>query len=202
MKTYLFLVSACCLLLVFGCQKDGVKPKGAPVSDGDAAESALIAIDNLWETVLRPQLAVTPQSFDDTVLIEGPGGKVSVNGSFQTTSASSSWSSSSSSLIDVTVTFTGYTDHDLYLDGKLRFFDANSSRTACSSSGCASSSHSDLEYLSEDPNGNALDPVTIAFKDLAGKAYRDKITLSVSKQYVHWQGTLVNSKHDTISVIY
>ena len=202
MKTFLFVISACWLLTTYGCQKNDVKPKGAPVSDEADAVSVLITIDNLWKTVLRPQLTTKTQSFDDTVLVDGPGGKVSVSGSFETTHASSSWSSSSSSLVDVTVTFTGYTDNDLYLDGKLRFFDASSTRTACSSSGCASSSHSDLEYLSEDARGNALEAMTIAFKDLTGKAYRDKITLSVSKQYVHWQGSLVNSRHDTISVIY
>lgn len=202
MKTFLLVVLAVAPVLLGGCHKDDMKLKGAPVSDEAAATSVLITIDNLWKTVLKPQLTVTPQSYSDTVLADGPGGKITVEGSYQYHRSSSSSSSTSSSITDVTITFIDYKDKDLYLNGKLRFFDASSTRTACSSSGCATSSDLSMAYTSDEGNGNILPALTIAFKDLTGKPYRDNITLDVSKQYAHWEGSLVNSKHDTISISY
>lgn len=202
MKTFLSAALALASVLLGGCHKDDMQPKGAPVSDEAAAVSVLITIDNLWKTVLKPQLTVTPQNYSDTVLMDGPGGKVTVEGSYQYNRSSSSSSTSSWSITDVTITFIDYKDKDLYLNGKLRFFDASSSRTACSGSECASSSDMNISYTADEGNGNTLPPLTIAFKDLAGKPYRDNITLDVGKQYAHWEGSLVNGRLETISISY
>lgn len=202
MKTFLFVTLTLASVLLGGCHKDDMQPKGAPISDQAAAVSVLLAIDHLWETVLKPQLTVTPQNYHDTVLMDGPNGKITVEGSYYYHQTSSSSSNSTSSITDVTITFIDYNENDLYLNGDLRFFDASSSRTACSSSGCASSNHMSISYTSNDGTGTIFPPLTIAFKDLAGKPYRDNITMDVGKQYAHWAGSLVNGKRDTISISY
>jgi len=203
MKKFLLLTSMLAsFFLIGGCHKDDPQMSGAPVSDETAAVSVLMAINNLWVTTLKPQLTVNPQIYSDTVIMDGPDGKVTVDGHYDYSRSSSSSSSSVTVDIDAIITFAQYNVNGLYLNGKLRFYDASHSRTACSSSGCASASNMIIAYASSDGSGNNFPPVTIAFKDQAGKQYRDNISITVSKEYAHWEGSLVNGKNQTISISY
>jgi len=204
MKKHLLILILAPAMLFSSCSKDNSELSGAPVSTEDEAEAVLVAINNLWTTVLKPQLTKKAQTYSDTVLSDGAGGKATVNGHYDYSTFSSSSSNSVNSEIDVQITFQQYVANGLHLNGTLRFYDSYYSRTACSSSGCASSTHTDVVYSSSDGNSNDKDfpPITIAFKNAAGKSYKDNILLYVGKEYAHWEGKLINARNQTISISY
>src|SRR5206468_690885 len=100
--------------------------------------------------VLRPLLVKKTQTFSNFVLYDSAGQKMIANGQYSTSSYSGSSGSTSSSTVDVTITFLQYSSGDLQLGGDLRFFDFYSTRTDCGSSGCATATHKDLSYTTTD----------------------------------------------------
>ncbi|SEM74733.1 hypothetical protein SAMN04488505_10634 [Chitinophaga rupis] len=202
MKKYLsgILVSLC---LLTACSKDdkdtaAVNP---PITTAEQARAAFAKINALWTSTLKPVLTKENQTYSGKVLEGAAGGKAVVNGSFTKTSSSSSSSTRSSAIADVTITFQQYEINGLHLDGVLRFYDSYNSRTACSSSGCASSTHTYLAYSSKSSADVANPPVAIEF-ELNGKTYRDQILLFASKEYASWSVKLTNENNQEFSFSY
>jgi hypothetical protein len=138
------------------------------------------------------------QTYSGKILEGGAGGKAIVNGTFSKTNFSSSTSTSTSSIADVTITFQQYEIDGLHLDGVLRFYDSYRSRMDCGSSGCASSTHTLVSYSSENGSGTASPPITIQF-NYNGKGLRDAILLTASKEYVHWSVKVTNGSNKVFS---
>ena len=202
MKKYLsgILVILC---LLTACSKDetGTNAANPPITTAEQARAAFIKINALWTSTLKPVLTKEKQTYSGKVLESAGGGKAVVNGSFTQSSSSSSSSTRSSSVADFTITFQQYETNGLRLDGVLRFYDSYNSRTACSSSGCASSTHTYFSYSSESAAGVAAPPVAIEF-ELDGKTLRDQILLDASKEYAHWAVKLTNENKQEFSFSY
>lgn len=202
MKKYLsgILVSLC---LLTACSKDETEAGAVnpPITTAEQARAAFTKINTLWISTLKPVLTKEKQTYSGKVLEGAGGGKAVINGSFTRSSSSSSSSTRNSSIADVTITFQQYETDGLRLDGVLRFYDSYNSRTACSSSGCASSTHTYLSYSSESAAGVANPPVAIEF-ELNGKTFRDQILLDANKEFVTWSVKLTNENKQEFSFSY
>lgn len=202
MKKYLsgILVSLC---LLTACSKDETDAGAvnSPITTAVQARTAFSKINTLWTATLKPVLTKENQTYSGKVLEGAAGGKAVVNGTFTKSSSSSSSSTRSSSIADVTITFQQYEVDGLRLDGVLRFYDSYNSRTACSSSGCASSTHIYLAYSSKSSAGVANPPVTIEF-ELNGKTFRDQILLDADKEFSTWTVKLTAENKQDFSFSY
>ncbi|GAA4310586.1 hypothetical protein GCM10023149_05320 [Mucilaginibacter gynuensis] len=189
--------------LAGACKKDenGAGKGGVAINNENSAKGLFSKMNNLWKVTLRPTLAKTPQLYTNTIL-NGTSGTATVNGEYSTTRSSSSSSTRSSSTVDVTVTFKDFEADGLTINGTLRFFDYSNSRTACSSSGCASSNHTDLDYQSKNSSGGSLGPVSVQF-EYSGQNYKDAVTMDINKyDNAHWAIIIINSAGETINTSY
>src|SRR5882757_4629815 len=121
-----FLPAMIAILFVFSlpsCSKHNESGSGSPVTSAADAKAAFIKINTLYTSVLRPLLVKKKQTFSNFVLFDSAGQKIIANGQYSTTSYSGSSGSTSSSTIDVTITFQQYSSGDLQLRGDLRFYD-------------------------------------------------------------------------------
>jgi len=111
--------------------------------------------------------------FANPMVVAGVAGTASVTGSKTSTSYSSSYSSSSSHTSNLTITFDGYTatSGPFPVSGAVAWYDYVYSRTACSSSSCASS-YDHTESLSSSA-------VTLTF-EYNGATYHDVIDIYAS----------------------
>lgn len=190
------------ILLVFSlasCSKSNGSGSGSPIASNTDAKAAFLKINTFYTSVLRPMVVKKKQEFTNFVLLDSAGQKLIANGEYSTSSYSGSSGSTSSSTIDVTITFQQYRSGDLQLDGKMRFFDYYSSRTDCGSSGCASSSHKEISYATTDTT--AATAIAIKFNN-NGANISDNITLSAKKQYSTFSVVLRNEKREKFSFSY
>lgn len=113
------------------------------------------------------------ENFTGPLVVTGAAGTASVTGSKTSTSYSSSYSTSSSHTSYLTITFAGYTvsSGPFPVSGTVTWYDYVYSRTACSSSSCASS-YDHTESL-------ASSAVTVTF-EYSGATYTDVLDLYAS----------------------
>lgn len=203
MKNKLTIIALIAVCVLGACKKDGNDNKGGgtPISDEAGAKALFSKMNSLWTAALRPNLSKTVQNYTNTVL-NGSSGTATVNGNYAATRASSSFSSTNTSTIDVTVTFKDYESDGLLINGTVRFFDYSNVRSACSSSGCATSSHSSLSYRSHDGANNSFGGATVRF-EYNGKNYEDTVLMDIGKSdNAHWSIKVTNSHNETISTSY
>ena len=116
-------------------------------------------------------------NFSGPLSIAGAHGSASVTGSKTSTSSSSSSSTYSSHISDLNVSFAAYQSSasGASVSGAIRWTDYSDSRTACSISTCASSSH----------HSQSLDGSSVALTyNYAGKTYSDRVTVDASRDNV------------------
>jgi hypothetical protein len=203
MKNRLTIIAVLLLGLLGACKKDGdgTSGGGKAISDDTGAKALFSKMNSLWSGTLRPALSKTTQKYSGTV-INGSSGTATVEGQYSATHASSSFSSTTTSTIDVTITFKDYVASDMHINGTVRFFDYSNYRSACSDSGCASSSHTSLDYESADGSGNSLGAANVKF-DYAGQSYKDAVTMDLRKSdNAHWSIKVTNSAGQTITTSY
>jgi hypothetical protein len=198
MKRRQFLPAAFALLLLSACSKNNGVGSGSPITTKDQAMAVFSKINTLYSSILKPALAKDSRKFTDTALQGAGGGTAIVNGSYIHTSISSANSSTTSSILDVVIIFKNYKTDGLSLDGTIRFFDSYSYRMACSTSGCASSTHASMAYKSQDGSGNEYPPFNIDFT-YNGKQYSDAVMLTASKSTSSWATKVVTAARQTFS---
>ena len=116
-------------------------------------------------------------NFAGPLSIAGANGSASVTGSKTSTSSSSTSSTYSSHISDLNVSFAAFqsTASAAAVSGAIRWTDYSDSRTACSISTCASSSH----------HSQSLDGSSIAVAySYSGKTYSDRVTVNASRNNV------------------
>jgi len=116
-------------------------------------------------------------NFAAPLAIAGVNGSASVSGSKTSTSSSSSSSTYSSRISDLNVSFAAFQSSasGAAVSGAIRWTDYSDSRTACSISTCASSSH----------HSQSLDGSSIALAySYSGKSYSDRVTVNASRNNV------------------
>ncbi|SEN13653.1 hypothetical protein SAMN05216436_11218 [bacterium A37T11] len=197
MKKLLIYTTIALTLLLTACSKDdGTGGKGARVTNEVAARAVFQAINTLWTGTLRTIITAEQKKFQNQE-VQGPkGGTAIVNGEYSTTSSSSSNSSRRSSYIDVIISFQDYQTESLKITGKLRFFDTSNSRTACSSSGCASSSHSRHAYNSEDGSKVSFGTSHLQFSTDGGMISDDILIDSGKSDNMSWYITVTNGNNE------
>ena len=135
-------------------------------------------------------------NFSAPLSIAGVKGSASVTGSKTSTSTSSSSSMYSSHISDLNVSFAAFQSSasGAAVSGQIRWTDYSDSRTACSISTCASSSHH-----SQSLDGTSID-VTFSY---SGKAYNDRLTIDASRNNVSsWSVALTNGAGQKFSFYY
>jgi hypothetical protein len=203
MKTRLIIIGMAFLCFLSACKKGGneTKTNGIAITDDSGAKALFSKMNGLWTGTLKPALAKTNQTYTNTVL-NGASGTATVNGQYTKTFASSSFSSTSTSTVDVTIVFKDYEVDGMRINGTMRFFDYSNYRSACSSSGCVSSSHSSIAYRSVDGSGASLGSASVRF-DYSGKTYTDAVLMSIGKSdNAHWSIVVTNSAGQTINTSY
>jgi hypothetical protein len=203
MKNKLTIIALIAICVLGACKKDGTGTNGggAPITDETGAKALFSKMNSLWTNTLGPVLSETNQTYTNKVL-NGTSGTATVNGSYSVTRASSSSSSLNASTADVIITFKDYESDGLHINGTVRFFDYSNVRTACSSSGCATSSHSRLAYSSHDGSNNSFGQANVRFED-NGKSYQDAILMDIGKtDNFRWSIEVTNSNNQTISTSY
>jgi len=189
-----FLPAIAVILIVFflsSCSKTNGSGSGSPITTDADAKTAFVKINTLYTSVLRPLLVKNKQTFNNFVLYDSAGQKVVANGEYSTTGYSGSSGSTSSSTIDVVISFQQYSSGGLQLNGNMRFYDWYSSRTDCGSAGCATATHKNLSYSTADTT--AATAVAIKFTN-NGNAISDNINLTSSKVYSTFSVVLRNVK--------
>jgi len=197
-----FLPAMVAILFIFSldsCSKHNESGSGSPITSDADAKAGFIKINTLYTSVLRPLLTKKKQKYSNFVLFDSAGQKIIANGEYSTSSFSGSSGGTSSSTIDVTITFQQYSSGDLQLGGDLRFYDWYSTRTDCGSSGCATASHKDLIYATTDTT--TAKAVAIKFKN-NGKPVSDNITLRASKEFSTFSVILKNAEGQKFSFSY
>lgn len=187
------------LLYMTSCTKTNDAGGGAPIATDADARAAFAKINSLYTSKLRSKLTKSAQTFTNYVLIDSAGQKVIANGKYSTSSFSGSSGSSSSYDLDVTVSFQQFRSGDLQLDGILRIYDYSSTRTDCSSSGCATATHKNLIYSTTDTTAAAA--IAIKFAN-NGKNFSDKIILRGSKPYSTFSVIMNNAKGEKFAFSY
>ncbi|GGA96381.1 MULTISPECIES: hypothetical protein [Mucilaginibacter] len=203
MKNKLITIALAAVCVLAACKKEGNDNNGGgtPISDETGAKALFSKMNGLWTAALRPNLSKTVQTYTNTVL-NGSSGTATVNGSYAATHASSSTSSTNTSTIDVVVTFKDYESDGLHINGTVHFFDYSNVRSACSSSGCATSSHSSLSYRSHDGANNSFGQANVRF-DYNGKSYQDAVLMDIGKSdNFHWSIKVTNRNNQTINTSY
>jgi hypothetical protein len=201
MKKYLLpaMIAAFILSAVTSCSKSGGSGSGSPIANGDDAKAAFIKINTLYTTVLKKMVTKNTQKFTNFILADSGGRKMIANGEYSVSGFSGSSGSTSTTTIDVDITFQDYRSGDLELNGTIRFYDWNTSRTDCGSGGCATASHKDLAY--ETPDTSAAGEIAIKFNN-NGKAIADNISLTSDKEFSTFSVTLRNAKREKFSFTY
>jgi hypothetical protein len=203
MKNKLTIIALFAVCVLGACKKDGngANGGGAPITDETGAKALFSKMNGLWTNTLEPVLSETNQTYTNKVL-NGTSGTATVNGSYSVTRASSSSSSLNTSTADVIITFKDYESGGLQINGTIRFFDYSNVRSACSSSGCATSSHSSLSYRSHDGSNNSFGQANVRF-EYNGKSYQDAVLMNIGKSdNFHWSIEVTNSNNQTISTSY
>lgn len=204
MKKYLAAFVIIIFYLATACskEKDGAY-LGAPISEKEYAKAAFAKINGLWTSTLKPVLTKQAKKYTDTALAGALGGKAIVNGSYKKTQSSSSNSTSLSTIADMTINFQQYETEGLKLTGTMRFYESYSSRTACSSSGCASSTDTYSSYKTDSTVGSGVSfaPLAIQFT-YNDKQYGDSILLDSDKDHSTWSVKLTNGNKVTFSFSY
>jgi len=167
-----------CVGVLIGCSASkGTEPKQR--ATGAAIESetdAKIAFGYLKAEAEQIDARVKT-NFAAPLSIAGLNGSASVSGSKTSTSSSSSSSTYSSRISDLNVSFAAFQSSAgaAAVSGVIRWTDYSDSRTACSISTCASSSH----------HSQSLEGSSIALAyDYAGKSYSDRVTVNASRNNV------------------
>lgn len=127
-----------------------------------------------------------PMNFSAPYTVTGAAGSVSVRGTKTRTTSSSSSSSSSTQTSNLSLEFTGYgTSSSNTTSGSATYYEYHYSRTACSSSTCASA-YDDTESL----KGTAI---SVKFQ-YGGATYSDRITVDgySGKDTSFWDVTVTN----------
>jgi len=195
---FMLLVST---LFFNGCSKDdgGSADDAVKITNEEQAKAAFAAIQSLWNSTLRSLITAEEKTFTNETLAIA-GGSAIVNGEYSTTRSSSSSSSRNSSYIDVFITFQDFQTDQLKISGTIRFFDTSNSRTACSSSGCASSYHTSLAYKTQPSLENEdLIPCNLNFL-YNGQQISDVILFDSGKSdNQHWSVKVTNGNNETFS---
>jgi hypothetical protein len=161
----------------------------ARISSVDEARMAYNFVKSVYDLKIRPGL---PRNTSMTVSTQltGGSGRASVAGNVSYTRSGSNLSDFTSTIIDVTSTFSGYTENGFVLNGSVRYFDSQDYRSSCTSSGiCASSSH----YS----RSNAATGLKVEF-DYRGKTITDTVTLDArSASLSSWTVTVTCSNGAT-----
>ena len=185
MKNSLYaLIGVCGAGIITACSgsSDATGPKHAPAISSDAeAKAAFASLKSEAEAIDR-QLQT---NFRAPVMVSGMVGSASVAGSKSSTSSSSSSSVYSSRISDLNVDFASFQSRasGASLSGHIRWTDYYDSRTACSSTTCASSSH----------HSQSLDATSIDIVfSFGGKSYHDRISVDAGSSGSSWSVVLVN----------
>lgn len=117
---------------------------------------------------------------DNDIASGADGGSVTMNGKADYSKSSSSTSTLESYSLDVKMVFSAFKEAGLLLDGPLRFTEYYSYRYACSSSGCASSTHASRNYVSNFVDATSPDeqPIAVEFES-EGVRYRDVVLIDI-----------------------
>ena len=203
MKVKLIAIVVIAVSMLGACKKDGsgTSGGGAPITDATGAKALFAKMNSLWTNTLRPVLSETNQTYNNKIL-NGTSGSAIVNGNYTATHASSSSSSTNTSTIDVTINFKEYESDGLHINGTVHFFDYSNVRSACSSSGCATSSHSSLSYRSHDGSNNSFGQANVRF-EYNGKSYQDAVLMDISKSdNLHWSIKVTGTNNQAIITSY
>lgn len=134
------------------------------------------------------------KSIQETV--SGPqAGSASITGDKTESSSSSSTSRSNTKRTEIYINFQNYQlESGSILNGTLRYYKYYYSRTACSSSGCASKS--------DDSRSIKGDNFSVSFQNDNGMWVSDLLSVSVkSPDYTYrWNGSITNSNGQSFSV--
>jgi hypothetical protein len=176
--------------LLAGCDALGPsKPSTKSISSEAIAEAAFQFLKSACTTVE----SAVPVRFTAPYAVSGASGSASVTGTKTASSTSSSSSVSSTSTSDLTIAFTAFGMKDVKgsVAGTVRWYEYHYSRTACSSSTCASSSDNSeaaegtsVKVTFEYSNATYTDTITV---DASSPEYTSrwdvKITTSAGKVY-------------------
>jgi len=126
------------------------------------------------------------KNFSGPVTVTGSSGKATVTGTKTSGGNTSTSSSSTTRTSNLTMTLSGYRSGQLTVTGVIKWYDYYYSRTACSSTTCASASDH-----SESLSGTSLD---ITYTPASGGSITDKVTISASsgKDSSRWSVTVTN----------
>lgn len=122
----------------------------------------------------------TEVTIDNDIASGADGGSVTMNGKADYSRSSSSTSTLVNYSLDVKMAFSAFKEEGLLLDGPLRYAEYYSYRYACSSSGCASSTHESQNYVSSfvDATGTTEQPIAVEFES-EGVRYRDVVVIDI-----------------------
>lgn len=127
-----------------------------------------------------------PKNFSSPVTVTGTSGKAIVSGTKTAGGNTSTSSTSTTRTSNLTLTLTGYKSGQLTVTGTLKWYDYYYSRTACSSTTCASASDH-----SESLSGTSLQ---VTYTPSSGVTMTDRVTVSASsgKDTSRWSVSVTN----------
>jgi hypothetical protein len=203
-RAYRVAAALCIAGLVAGCSHLTSPDGGGDGGSGSARNSKSITTSAQAQTLftlLRSSGdAVDRQvstNFNGATSVVGSTGKASVTGKKTSSSTSSSSSSSTTRSTDLQIAFSDFrsSGSTLTVSGSMRWFDNYYSRTACSSTTCASSSDH-----SESMTGSSIH---VEFQS-SGEAYSDDIQLeATSPSYTsRWTVKITNRAGQVFSFSY
>lgn len=167
-------------LSFLGCGEDegSSSNTGRLIADSFEADEVFNALDDYFASF---QALLPEGTLNEPML--GLSGDAIAGGSKDVTSSSSSSSSSSSTLLDTYITFSAFTPEgfeNMEITGTIRFFSYIRSRTACSSSGCASSSGNSRAIETRPNLDGEIEFIDISYQLLDGDWINDSISIDAT----------------------
>lgn len=190
MRTRISLLLPLVALAAVACRNDN--PTDSSNSDPVGKDKTILtsaeaqAVFAFLRTVSQGVETKVPMDFTAPYTVSGTAGSAAVRGTKKRTTTSSTSSSTSTETSDLSITFLGYgTSSSSTVSGSATYYEYHYSRTACSSSTCASA-YDDTESL----KGSAI---SVKFP-YGGVTYSDRITIDAysGPDTSFWDVTVTN----------
>jgi hypothetical protein len=168
-------------LIIVGCTEDEVNvPQAKPIETQAEARQVYEHLKGVWEKGVKPEIS-TKESSTVSIKLTGTKGNAIATGRTTITNSKSSLSSYSSTLYDVTISYSGFEDQGFTSTGEIRFFESSSFESRCSSSGgCA--------YASKKSGSHKSASVEVQFLASSGPiADVIKIEAELTSIYSSWK---------------
>lgn len=195
MKANILTVSFVILLLACNSESDpaSAQPKVKKITTVGEATKAYSSIRAFLDGQIKPKVNMNATN-NVSLSITGTKGTSNVTGKVTYSKSSSSLSSYTSTIFDVTSAFNAYDDGTTAMTGSIRYFESSSFESRCTSSGsCASASKASGAY-----SGSSF---SVEFKNDKNEIVKDVIALSADRDnyYASWKIKVTSSSGESFS---